>query len=187
MFCPKCGKQQVNEQVRFCSGCGLLLTGVGLMIARDGMPDNPINFEGGEVTSPRKKGLKTGFFLFLSTFLIVPLIALITIAAHAEPFFVAAAAIITFWGGILRMIYALLFESNQPGLPSLEKKVISSTQNYLSKKPEAPALPPQQTVPANNYVPPAAGNWRDTNDLAVNSVTEETTNLLSDRKFETIE
>ena len=28
MYCPKCGQQQVSDEMRFCSRCGLALTGL---------------------------------------------------------------------------------------------------------------------------------------------------------------
>lgn len=174
MYCPKCSKPQTNDQVRFCPGCGFLLTGVGQMLATGGIPDQYRMIYQEEPSSPRKKGLKTGLFLFLSTFLVVPLIALATIAAGAEPFFVAAAAIITFWGGILRMIYALLFESNQSGQLTLEQKIHRFARQFFNKNHEnSAALPPRPINHATAYIPPTAGSWRDTNDLAGTRTAED--------------
>lgn len=38
MFCPKCGQQQTNEEVRFCSRCGFQLGVVTALIATGGAP-----------------------------------------------------------------------------------------------------------------------------------------------------
>ena len=35
MFCSKCGKQQISDDVRFCSGCGLQLNVVKMLLAEE--------------------------------------------------------------------------------------------------------------------------------------------------------
>ncbi len=52
-----------------------------------------------------------GVFVFLLSFLIVPLAAIITIAFNWEPFLPAISAILLTVGGLLRVVYALMFES----------------------------------------------------------------------------
>lgn len=76
------------------------------------------------------------------------------------------------------MAYALMFESSEPGVPTLEEKVLAGANSL--KSVNANALPPQSSMPASNYFTPAAGNWRDTNDLQPTSVTESTTRLLDE-------
>jgi hypothetical protein len=197
MFCPICGQQQISEETRYCSRCGFLLAGVTRLIANGGaLPEFSSPPSGGaKKDSPRKRGLKQGLFIFLLTFLVVPLVAILSIALEVkEPFAVAICAILLSVGGLLRMIYALLFESSEPfaaagGGKTLEQNVMDAAQNILGKNPAAAALPPQQSIPTSTYVPPAggaAGSWRDTNDLTApaqqpGSVTEKTTRFL-DRK-----
>lgn len=185
MFCPVCNQEQVSEETRFCSRCGFLLTGISQVIAHGGvLPQHPVNNDPNAL-SPRQKGIKQGALLTLSSFLIVPLLIIITLALNAKPFVAVAAAIITFWGGLLRMLYAFLFESKYPPPPPLaamNESVLPETfQRILPSKKQAQILPPQQQgVPISSYVPPATGNWRDTNDLAAPppSVTDPTTKLL---------
>lgn len=180
MFCPRCGQEQISEETRFCSRCGFLMTGVSELIAKGGALPQYLATNEPKGISPRKKGLKQGGMLLLSGFLIVPIIAIITAFLGAEPFVVAIVAILTFWGGILRMIYALLFESKVPNEKTLEENIYQSAQTLLNKKQEAKSLPPQQSVPTSGYVPPPAGHWRETNDLnKVPSVTEHTTKHLN--------
>jgi hypothetical protein len=76
------------------------------------------------------------------------------------------------------MIYAALFESSDPNEKTLEENVTNSAKTLLGKKKAPNALPPHQSIPASDYIPPTQANWRDTNDLAQPSVTEETTKLL---------
>ncbi len=33
MYCPNCGQQQVSEEMRFCSRCGLALSGLAEWLA----------------------------------------------------------------------------------------------------------------------------------------------------------
>lgn len=181
MFCPRCGQEQISEETRFCSRCGFLMTGVAELIAKGGALPQYLGKPKG--VSPRKKGLKQGGKLFLSGALIVPLLAIIIVGIlNFEGYLVGIAALITFLGGILRMIYALLFESNDPAEQTLEEEVYQTAQTLLNKKQDAKSLPPQ-SASASSYIPPAAGNWRETNDLnKVPSVTEHTTKHLKSEK-----
>lgn len=179
MFCPVCNQEQVSDETRFCSRCGFLLTGVSQLIAGGGvLPQMRTGYDP-NVISPRKKGVKQGALFLFSSFIIVPLLALITIWLRAEPFLVMAAAILFGGGGLLRIIYALLFESKYPTV-SDEGVLPESFKKILPLKKQPNALPPQQSVPVSSYVPPIVGNWRDTNDLAAAppSVTDPTTKLL---------
>lgn len=175
MHCPKCGQQQVSDETRFCSRCGFLLTGIAQVVANDGAVPaaNQTFFAAG---SPRRRGVMQGVFIFLMSFLVVPLIAMVTVAINAEPFAVAAAAILLTVGGLLRVVYALMFESGNPG----GQNAIAASQKAFSGRRDATELPPAQSIPVSAYAPPAAGNWRDTNDLATpGSVTDSTTKLLT--------
>jgi hypothetical protein len=174
MHCPVCGQQQVSEDTRFCSRCGFLLTGVTEIVANGGVI--PGSMQRNDAQSPRKRGLKQGLFIFLLSFLVVPLIAILSIAINAEPFAVAIAAILLTVGGLLRVTYALMFESNEPGAMTLEEKLLSKS---LKKPAESPALPAHHTPPASDYVSPGSGAWRDTSDLGIpGTVTDNTTKLL---------
>src|SRR5690606_10569572 len=115
--------------------------------------------------SPRRKGVKQGIFFFLLTFVFVPLTGLLTAFLNVEPFLPAISAILFFFGGLLRVVYALMFESGEPGGKTLEEKVLGNTALFAEKK-KAGELPPAQSIPVSTYAPPpGAGNWRDTNDL----------------------
>jgi hypothetical protein len=182
MFCPRCGQEQISYETRFCSRCGFLMTGVGALISNDGNLDVFAARKPAKVETPRKRGLKQGLFIFLLTFLVVPIVTILTIWARAEPFGVVISSILLFVGGLLRMAYALMFESNIPGEPTIEQTVYQSAQNLLNKQQNQNALPPPQSIPVSSYVPPNQGSWRDTNDLQPSSVTDHTTKLLDKDK-----
>jgi hypothetical protein len=184
MFCPTCGQRQISEDTRFCSKCGFLLTGVAELIVNGGaLPQAQQQSQSQKKDTPRKRGIKQGLFIFLLSFLVVPLLAILSIAFNIrEPFIVAIAAILLTVGGILRMTYALMFESNELYGKTLEENAYSAAQNFLNRNQTAGALPPQQSIPVSTYVPPSTGNWRDTNDLTgVPSVTENTTRFLDEK------
>lgn len=183
MHCPKCGQQQISEETRFCSRCGFLLTGIAHVIENDGL----ISTGSGTFiapNSPRRRGVMQGAFIFLLSFLIVPLAGILTVFLKIEPFLPAIAAIVLTVGGLLRVVYALMFESGSPGGKTLEESVIAASQNAIAGKKKAGELPAGHSVPASVYAPPpAAGHWRDTNDLATpGSVTDSTTKLLTNEE-----
>ncbi|HMJ09115.1 MAG TPA: hypothetical protein VK468_08920 [Pyrinomonadaceae bacterium] len=173
MHCPTCGQLQVSDETRFCSRCGLLLTGIAQVMVNGGvLPTIHPNSETA-VSTPRKRGMKQGLFIFLLAFLIVPIITILTIAANAEPYVVVLSAILLGAGAMLRVAYALMFESN---LPAVQQAPVGG--RFSPHDTEA-ALPPPQSIPASAYTSPA-GSWRDTADLQEHpsSITDSTTKLL---------
>ncbi len=171
MHCPKCGQQQISEETRFCSRCGLLLTGIAELVESGGLIPEPRPGITGNSGSPRRRGIMQGSFIFLLSFLIVPIVTIISISLNIEPFLVVISALLFGVGGLLRVAYALMFESATPrGF---------AKDNIFPETRSAGALPPSQTTPAAAYTSPA-GVWRDTNDLQrqPGSVTDSTTKLL---------
>ncbi len=174
IHCPICGQQQVSNQTRFCSRCGFLLTGVLDLVNSGGvLPKEPAD---DQAMSPRKKGIKQGLFIFLLAFLIVPILAILTVAAHAEPFVVIIASVFLTVGGLLRMAYALMFQSDSRGMlgdaENASKKISASRQ--------APALSGSDLIPNDIYSAPSAGRWNETGEplKPPGTVTESTTKLL---------
>jgi hypothetical protein len=179
MHCPKCGQQQITEETRFCSRCGFLLTGISQVVANEGQLPTLAKVRT-EKLSPRGRGVRQGLFFFLLSFLVLPIIMMITIAVEEEPFVLFAAAVIFIVGGLLRAAYALMFESPAEvpiGIPASQFQ----NQPHAMNSAEAQSLPEASSIPANAYTaPPGTGIWRDTNDLqkSPHSVTDNTTKLL---------
>jgi len=108
-------------------------------------------------------------------FLFVPLAVTVT----TEPTVATMIAILTIVGGLLRMVYALMFESNTAGEKTLEQNVIAALQDFSDKQNSPRELNAQQQIPAVDYALPSIGAWRDTNELQhAGSVTDNTTKLL---------
>jgi len=98
-------------------------------------------------------------------------------ALGIRPWPVGIALFTLLFGGLLRIAYALMFESKYPlGLP-MGASIHVGEQPTLDRA-SANVLQPQQTYPASNYASPQTGRWLDTSDLEPRSVTESTTKLL---------
>jgi hypothetical protein len=179
MFCPNCGQQQLSEETKFCSRCGFLLTAVWNLVLRNELPNQNSALRESGAISPRKKGLKRGGKLMMLGLIIVPLLFMVSVLFQIHPALVISVSILTFWGGILRMIYARIFESAYPNEVNVEQKTLSFVKKIISKKTKA--LPPQ-SISVSSYTPPVMSNWRDTNDLLPPSVIENTTTLLEKDK-----
>ena len=173
MHCPKCGQQQISEETRFCSRCGLLLTAIADLVAADGIVPTRKNSLIGTAGSPRRRGIMQGAFLFLLTFLVVPILVMISIALNIEPFLPVIGMFLFGVGGLLRATYALMF---QEGTANDFAGVPGSLPSGVDDRN---ALPPSYSTPASTFASPA-GSWRDTNDLQREpaSVTDNTTKLL---------
>lgn len=180
MYCPRCGQEQVSSELRFCSRCGLPLNLVAEVVSHGGSLPQLAELYKSKGFLTRNNGLKFGLVWFLlMTFLITPLLA---IAGGEE--IVAFAAVVGFIGGILIMLFSLLFLKTAPKDLSATgiNQSFNEPANFLGNTGKT-ALPPSQTIPTSVYVPPSAGSWQsNTDDLQPTSVTEETTKLLDKNK-----
>jgi hypothetical protein len=174
MYCPQCGQLQVSDNVRFCSRCGFLLEGVTVVLASSGVIPARYIKSGNQPLSPRSKGVRQGAMLMLSTLLVVPILAIITINLM-EPIahiIIPLAAILCFVGGLLRMLYALMME-DAVAEPEDTKSVGYASANPALDRPAFNALPPASS--------PNTANWRRPNTAEIYqppSITENTTRLL---------
>ena len=91
----------------------------------------------------------------------------------------AASAVIGIFGGLMWLITSLIFLKKAP--PTFQQNIQPQQQQGLYGQPQYNALPHAQSIPASNFAPPRAGNWRDTNDLQP-SVSESATKLLNEEE-----
>jgi hypothetical protein len=115
MYCPKCGLQQPNETMRFCSRCGFQLGATSQLLTNNGMlPMNPQNY----VALPPKqkpKGLKQGLMLILLSVVLLPvIIALIALSDSPAPLLISATI---FLAGLARIIYSYAFKDEVVATP----------------------------------------------------------------------
>lgn len=176
MYCPTCGQQQISDETRFCSRCGFLLSDVAEVVANKGISPYKTPSRLIKKDSPRKRGIKQGGMIMLvGSLLVVPIVSILYPFLQFPNVFIPVAAVISFMGGLLRIIYAYMFEEKDELI--FEQNIPNS--NLISGKQTQNALPPQQSIPATDYAPPTAGSWHTTNDLVQPpSVTDSTTKLL---------
>ncbi|MBC7797966.1 MAG: hypothetical protein H7Z37_13925 [Pyrinomonadaceae bacterium] len=178
MYCPKCGSAQVDYSVKFCVKCGFLLNNVVQIIENNGNLPQFYTAPKSKNGSQRSRGIKQGAFVMLLTLLIVPLIAILSTELDLSPTLVALTAVILFIGGLLRIIYAFMFQDSTPVYDSQNEN--RNPVSFGSVKTQN-ALPPQNEMftPANVYANSQTPNWRDTSELVTpTSVTENTTKFL---------
>jgi hypothetical protein len=162
--------------MRFCSRCGFLMEGVMHLLANSGIL--PHVEPGERKISKKRKGVMQGVVIFLAGILIVPLFG--TMSAFSDGrisdvfgFFAAMSAIICFVGGLLRTLFAAIFEEGAP-----KPRPYMAAPSYMP-----PAMPP---APARvSALPPPAVNtqpWRQRPETAEivppSSVPDHTTKLL---------
>ena len=186
MFCPNCGQRQVSNESRFCPACGFPLEAVGELVTNGGRhhwrPPQP-QLTGTQELSPRQKGIRQGAMLMLTTLLVVPLMAIFGVAMLGLPGeFVALAAVGLPVGGFLRIIYALLFESNAPQLPAAPQPAYMpppTIPNYLgTPQQQSHTLPPRQATPIPAPARPQRYHTGELTEPPRSSVTDHTTRLL---------
>jgi hypothetical protein len=180
MFCPRCGQQQVVEEVRFCPRCGFTLGFVAELLANNGMmpahlvPNNPAARE----LSPKRQGVRQGGKLMMLGAAFIPVLAIIG-AASGIGGELALLGVILFILGLARMLYAAIFQESYPAAQHLAPT--------LPQQPAAPAFQPAQpraALPQHHAPAPVSFRRRDTAELVAPppSVTENTTRLLDDQR-----
>ena len=175
MFCPQCGQERTSHATSFCSRCGFLLTGVSDLLQTGGIRTIE---EGG---SPRSRGIRMGIFMLLLTVVIAPIMGILSVFLfRAAPWPMGVTMFLIGGAGLLRIAYAVMFESNTKKTSLRESKTSDLIEELpIEGNPNvAGSLPPQRETTASTYSRPAAGIWLDTNELEPASVTENTTKLL---------
>ena len=178
MFCPQCGQQQISGEMRFCSRCGFPLGGVIQLLASGGMTATSDAGAMPKQLSPRRKGYRQGALMLLIGMIVTPLLGILSDVGFPE-ILVALTAIIFFWGGIIRMIYARIFEdkATYPAQTIPPVYIPPTAPAQFGTGAPQTALPPQRSMPVSN--------WRQPTNTAEMvrppSVTEHTTRLLDDK------
>jgi|SRR5215204_4842234 len=186
MFCPNCGQRQTSNDARFCPACGFPLNVVNDLLANGGRLQNwrPPEAAAPAELSPRQKGIRQGAMLMLSTFLLVPLLAIFGVAMLGLPGeFVALAAVGCPVGGLLRIVYALMLESNVRPSGAAEAVLPAyvpppTIPNYLGAPVRGTSLPPPQSTPIPAQGQPQRYHTGELVEPPRASVTDHTTRLL---------
>ncbi len=167
MYCPNCGQQQVSDDMRFCSRCGLALAGLADWLG-GGLPAKRDDEAQAAALSPRRKGIRRAAkLMFFSGVLFPVVLGLSLLIDEGAPMIVP---FLVFFVALVLMLYARLFSDK--------------TVPAINQAAQTPALGPTSTrsslPPATNASIPAVGRQQvRTNELATPpSVTEHTTRLL---------
>lgn len=191
MFCSQCGQQQFSGDSIFCSNCGLRLqdsTATGTFAQSTYTAVQPIYpacvpYATRAGLSPRQRGIRHGVMLMASTFLAVPLTGILGVAMLDWPVeLVAAVGFICFFGGILRILHAVLFQDNAS---QSERRASMLDAPAFVPAPPQPYSMPRGAISTAQHAPthaaPPNGWWKDStaDDFPQpGSVTENTTRLL---------
>ena len=168
MFCPKCGQQQIADNTRFCSRCGLPIDGLAKWLAGD-VP--PVARDQGLAVaiSPRRKGVRRGAKIMFLSAVLTPLFIVFSVINDAgEPLIVP---FLLFLAGLSVILYSSIFKEKAP------TNTTPAHPAALGSAFGTHALPPASNTWANSR----RGSEVRTAELAQpSSVTENTTKLLRD-------
>ena len=170
MYCPQCGQQQISETTRFCSRCGLLVSGLAEWLARGGMvpsgADERAVFK--KPVTAKRKGMTRGAKLMFLSGVLLPLFVVFSIAVDEPgPLIIPFT---TFVVGLTILLYARLFGDDTP-LPDKQ----AAEPRVLSTLFRKSALPPASQSDLHNATHRPV---RTSELVGPPSVTEHTTKLL---------
>lgn len=167
MYCPNCGQQQISDEMRFCSRCGIALSGLAEWLA-GGVPAKREDGAQVETWSPRRKGIRRAAkLMFFSGALFPVFLALSLLIDAGEPMSIP---IVIFFVSLVMMLYARLFSPK-----TARTKTHAPETSALGPNPTRASLPPPINIPVTGV-----GRQRvATKEMAQPpSVTENTTRFL---------
>lgn len=167
MYCPKCGMEQISDNMRFCSRCGLPISGLAEWLAGSTLPVVPEEAVV-KAPSPRRKGISRGAKLVFISVVLMPIFFGISILAdNPIPLMFPFTILLT---GLAVMLYSrLFFEETAP------IKSQPTQPARLGAMSDSNALPPASNIGISHI----GGRPVRTAELAQPpSVTEHTTKLL---------
>ncbi len=169
MYCPKCGQQQVSDETKFCSRCGLPINvlaewlAVGGVLAVREKEEAPLT-----LASPRRKGINRGAKLvFLSVVLLPIFLGLSFLVDEPVPLFFPFTI---FLAGLSLMLYSRIFGEEVAPVKSQQAQ-----PSRLRTKLSSTALPPASYIGMKGVGEPSV---RTAEMVQPPSVTEHTTKLL---------
>jgi len=169
MYCPNCGQQQVSDEMRFCSRCGLSLFWLADWLAGGSLPaKRPEELQSAAV-SPRRKGIRRAAKLMFFSGVLLPIFLCFSLLVDEGALMLVPAVV--FFVSLVMMLYARLFsDTTAPGLNRAAQTSVLESNSARTPLP-----------PASNNIPMTGVGRQQvrTNELAQpSSVTEHTTRLL---------
>ena len=171
MYCPRCGQQQISDEMKFCSRCGLPMSGLTEWLVGSGAPAGREQETPVSLRSPRRKGIRRGAkLMFLSGVLLPVFLVLSLFIEEGAPMIIP---ISIFFVALTMMLFSRLFSEEISPIKSQQAQT-----SGLGAMSVLGPLPPASNIPLHG---PGniAGQRVRTNELAQPpSVTEHTTKLL---------
>jgi endogenous inhibitor of DNA gyrase (YacG/DUF329 family) len=169
MYCPQCGQQQIADNTRFCSRCGLPINELAEWLASGGAVK--LREEAAVPSrSPKRKGITRGAKILFFSVVLTPIFLGLSIAADSPG--PLAIPVTIFLAGISVILYLVLFGEDTPPARGQSKRP-GQTPGQFSPG----ALPPAANLWSTNV----AGRRLSTAEIVQPpSVTEHTTRLLDD-------
>ncbi len=175
MYCPRCGQQQVSDELRFCSRCGFQLDGVTELLSTGGVLPGLEKRGGHRRRSPRYEGVRQGTLIMFIAMVLVPLANIVRPYGEVVP-------VMLIMAGLMRILYAAIFQEGAASQKKRDSELSKYASTALPHHPSgtrAGRLPPSQSVPVENHV----ARRVETAEILTKppSVTEHTTKLLEER------
>ncbi len=175
MHCPQCGQKQVNENIKFCSKCGISLLWIAEILRNGGSLPQLENLSSKSGCLTRSNGLKFALLWFLVFLMLTPILGILT--QDGEP--AGVSAVLSIVGSILICALSLMFLKNPSYKSALQSTPVQNT-GAIDMHAQQRELASGEQKSAREYTAPAE-TWKapDTGDLVrPASVTEGTTKLL---------
>ncbi|MEK6279193.1 MAG: zinc ribbon domain-containing protein [Acidobacteriota bacterium] len=168
MYCPQCGQQQISDSTRFCSRCGLLVSGLAEWLARGGVAPAGQNEAViiNRPPSPKKKGISRGAkLMFISGVLLPICFGMAVVVGGPGPLLLPATI---FFAGLSILLYSVIFGEE---IPIVTQPTEASRLSNMFRN----TLPPATNNPMNRVTEQPV---RTAELAGPPSVTENTTKLL---------
>jgi hypothetical protein len=167
MYCPNCGQQQLSDNTKFCSRCGIPVSGLAEWVASSGKLAVHEEIAPKVITSPRRRGIRRGVKVVLSSLALSPVFFFFSLVIGAPiPMLIP---LTFFLIGLSVMLYSRIFGEETPYLGGRHEESGLKTMFNSSDLPPA----------SNNMTNRVGGQQARTSELVEPpSVTEHTTKLL---------
>ena len=179
MYCPRCGQEQISQNLKFCSSCGLAMELVSEILANNGILPRLLESEKKKKIFTRRNGMVFSLLWFI---FFVPFMAAICGLLDFHIIVVSFFNIAGVFSSLLIFLFSVFFlGSSKDGTQQNYIQSQKTSHDLSDQNVRQSSLPPQQTQIAHDYVSSTSGSWKapDTGELAQpGSVTEETTKLL---------
>lgn len=168
MYCPKCAQEQISDDAKFCTRCGLPLNGLAEWLAAGGNVSAEHQHNAATLTvSRRRKRIRQGAKLMFLGGVLLPIFFVLSLAVE-EPGFLIIPLIILIFGASWALYSRLFTEEIPPDQQNMPRALRSASGRAT--------LPPASHNPLGNFVKPQV----ETGEMRrPPSVTERTTHLLN--------